>query len=510
MEISNPYQPLLSVDDGENNVSQQELAAQAQERQTAEKRLVRKLDTRLLPFLSFMYLFSSLDRSSLGNAVLDNFEQDVGITPDQFNTCVTIFYVCWIFDLSDSKQYSTKAIYSQEMASIAMLTQLPLLMICWGSIACLHAAVKNYQQLMTLRFFLGFFEAGFFPGVVYFLTLFYKKNEMATRIALFWGSTVAAHAYAGVLAYGILQLRGNGGLTGWQWLFLIEGIPTVVVAVVSFFYLPASPSTWSMFTEEEKILAIERLNEGGEITNHHITLGDLDASNKKQALKALTDWKVWMYMVMFFCGSVPNTSISNFLPSIVKGMGYNDKLSANLMSAPPYVGAVFVMIAGAYSSDRRKDRAFHAIAGACVCMIGYIILTVCTTRPALYTGVCIAVAGIFVINPIVNAWLTGNIAPDMKKGVATAMAVSANNSAGLLGSNIYRHSDAPRYLRGHIANLIFIVIFICLALTQRFLLQRANKKKYEEKSKLTADELQQVLENDSRVGDESLDYVYRL
>jgi hypothetical protein len=74
--------------------------------------------------------------------------------------------------------------------------------------------------------------------------------------------------------------------------------------------LPASPSTWSAFTEEEKLLAIERLSEDGEIINHHITLGDLDASNKKQALKALTDWKVWMYMIMFFCGSVPNTSIS--------------------------------------------------------------------------------------------------------------------------------------------------------------------------------------------------------
>lgn len=103
------------------------------------------------------------------------------------------------------------------------------------------------------------------------------------------------------------------------------------------------------------------------------------------------------------------------------------------------------MIAAAYSSDIRKDRAFHAIAGAIVCMIGYIILNICVQRPALYTGVCIAVAGIFVINPIVNAWLTSNIAPDMKKSVATAMAVSANNSAGLLGSNIYRYSDAPRY-----------------------------------------------------------------
>lgn len=105
------------------------------------------------------------------------------------------------------------------------------------------------------------------------------------------------------------------------------------------------------------------------------------------------------------------------------------------------------MIAVAYSSDRKKERTFHAIAGASVCLVGYIILNVFVERAVLYTGVCIAVAGIFVINPIVNAWLTGNIAPDMKKSVATAMAVSANNSAGLLGSNIYRHSDAPRYCK---------------------------------------------------------------
>ncbi|OBZ84869.1 hypothetical protein A0J61_07081 [Choanephora cucurbitarum] len=474
--------------------------------QELERKLVRKLDTRLLPFLSFMYLFSSLDRSSLGNAVLDNFEQDIGITPDQFNTCVTIFYAGFlIFQIPSNillKRFTAKR-------------WLPLLMICWGSIAILHASVKNFTQLMTLRFFLGFFEAGFFPGVVYFLTLFYKKNEMATRIALFWGSTVAAHAYAGVLAYGILQLRGSGGLTGWQWLFLIEGIPTVIVAGIAFiythvettsFYLPESPSNWSLFTEEEKLLAVARLEDG---ISQHITLGDLDASNKRQALKALTDRKVWMYMIMFFCGSVPNTSISNFLPSIVKGMGYSDKLSANLMSAPPYVCAVVVMILAAYSSDHRKDRAYHAVAGASICMIGYIVLITFFERTALYTGVCIAVAGIFVINPIVNAWLTSNIAPDMKKSVATAMAVSANNSAGLIGSNIYRHSDAPRYFRGHLINLIFISLFIILTIIQRFLLDRENRKR-QELQKLGTEEGQQSLEQDTRIGDEALDYTYKL
>ncbi|KAI8048750.1 major facilitator superfamily domain-containing protein [Gilbertella persicaria] len=476
----------------------QPLIDNTQDTVEAEKKLVRKLDTRLLPFLSFMYLFSSLDRSSLGNAVLDHFEQDVGITPDQFNSCVTIFYVGFLlFQIPSNillKRFTARR-------------WLPLLMICWGTMAILHATVKSYAELMTLRFFLGFFEAGFFPGVVYFLTLFYKKSEMATRIALFWGSTVAAHAYAGVLAYGILQLRGSGGLAGWQWLFLIEGIPTVIVACIAFFYLPESPATWSVFTEQEQQLAISRLEDG---ISHHITLGDLNATNKKQALKALTDWKVWMYMIMFFCGSVPNTSISNFLPSIVKGMGYDDKLSANLMSAPPYVGAVFVMILAAYSSDRKKDRAYHAIAGASICMAGYIILTVCTERAALYTGVCIAVAGIFVINPIVNAWLTSNIAPNMKKGVATAMAVSANNSAGLLGSNIYRHSDAPRYLRGHLINLIFISLFVILTITQRYLLDRVNQERRQTIEKLTVDELAELQEDDTRIGDESLEFEYRL
>ncbi|KAI8393430.1 major facilitator superfamily domain-containing protein [Radiomyces spectabilis] len=448
------YQPIPMVEEEGDHLARRE----------AEKKLVRKYDFFLLPFLSLMYLFSSLDRSSLGNAVLDNFEADVGLTHDQFNWCVTIFYVGFlIFQIPSNmllKRFTARR-------------WLPLLMLAWGTVACLHASVKNYAQLMAFRFLLGFFEAGFFPGVIFFLTSFYKKNEMATRIAIFWGSTVAAHAYAGVLAYGILQFRGAGGLTGWQWLFLIEGIPTVLLAFVAMLYLPESPSTWSFLTEEEKSLAVTRLVDGP----WHTTLGDLSASNKQQILEAMTDWKVWMWMLMFFCGSVPNTSISNFLPSIVKGMGYDDKLSANLMSAPPYLCAVVVMIGLAYSSDRRNDRAYHAILGALICLLGYILLVVLTGRSALYAGVCIAVAGIFVINPIVNAWLTSNIAPDMKKSVATAMGVSANNSAGLLGSNIYRASDAPRYIRGHTINLIFISLFILLALIHRQLLKRTNRIK---------------------------------
>lgn len=185
------------------------------------------------------------------------------------------------------------------------------------------------------------------------------------------------------------------------------------------------------------------------------------------------------------------------------------------------------MIVVAYSSDRHRDRAYHATAGALICLIGYIILVVCIERPTLYAGACIAVAGIFVINPIVNAWLTSNIAPDMKKSVATAMAVSANNSAGLVGSNIYRKSDAPRYrkcvsfmnkvgslflllVRGHMINLGFLVLFIILTMVQRYLLYRKNQLKEQEKMKLTEEQIEQMEDNDARVGDEAVDFVYRL
>ncbi|KAI9276951.1 major facilitator superfamily domain-containing protein [Phascolomyces articulosus] len=495
---------------GNNNEAEHDnpLNDELQQRKLLERRLVLKYDLLLLPFLSFMYLFSSLDRSTLGNAVLDNFEEDVGITPDQFNTCITIFYAGFLlFQVPSNillKRFTARR-------------WLPLLMMFWGLIACLHATVHGYTHLMILRFLLGVFESGFFPGVIFFLTLFYKKDEMATRIALFWGSSVIAHSFAGVLAYAILRLRGAHGMTGWQWLFIVEGVPTVVVAIIAWFYLPASPETWSRLSPEEQILAVERLED----RKQHATLGDLDASNRNQAFKAFTDWKVWMWMVMFFSGSVANTSISNFLPLIIKGLGYEDKLSANLMSAPPYLSAVVVMVGTAHSSDRFQERTFHAIAGASICIVGYALQLILTDKKSLYASVFIAVTGIFVINPIVNAWLTSNIAPEMKRSVAAAMAVSANNSAGLLGANIYRRSDAPRYIRGHSISLGFLCVFIIMALIQRTLLLRENcirekicKEMQEEEGGFNEPEdeetQQESLTRRTRIGDEALDFRYRL
>ncbi|GAB5587377.1 hypothetical protein Unana1_02277 [Umbelopsis nana] len=472
--------------DNEKEIISKEEASEPSYTREDERRLVCVFDFRLLPFLSFMYLFSSLDRSSVGNAVLDNFEQDLGMTGNQLNTAITIFYVGFLtFQIPSNillKRYSAKV-------------WLPFLMVVWGTIACCHAAAKNYAQLMVLRVLLGFFESGFFVcvtlinavgdslGVInpssnlfWFLHLHSQKREMATRIAIFWGSTTAAHAFAGRLF----------GLT-------------------SRFYLPAGPTTCRWLTDDQKRWAEERLQAEG--PGGHQSLADITLSNRKEAFEAFKDWKIWLYMAIFFCGSVPNTSISNFLPSIVKGMGYNNKLDANLMSAPPYVCAVFVVVLVAHSSDRLHDRAFHAIGGASVCLIGYIILVSVSGNSARYGAVCLSVAGVFVINPVVNAWLTGNITPGMKKSVATAMAVMANNAAGLVGSNIYLQTDAPKYIRGHAINLGFIALFIVLISILRLLLWRENKIRDQ---KLLEIEEGEDAGTKERIGDRRLDFRYAL
>lgn len=188
----------------------------------------------------------------------------------------------------------------------------------------------------------------------------------------------------------------------------------------------------------------------------------------------------------------------------------------------------------ARSSDKHYERAYHAMTGAVLVFTGYLLLLLLTSRSWLYVAVCIAVSGIFVINPVVNAWLTSNIAPSMKKSVSTAMAVSANNSAGLLGSHIYQQRDAPRYckcfissqyccqvwltasanhwifsVRGHAINLGFISLFIVLTLLQRYLLQRQNRIRAK---LMETGEHQELLQSSSRkrIGDKQLDFEYGL
>jgi len=217
---------------------------------------------------------------------------------NEYSLLILLFYVP--FGLCDlplnllTKKFSGKVI-------------LPILMIFWGSLALIQCAAKNFAGLLVIRLLLGACEAGFFAGVVFYLTLFYKRNELGFRIAIFFGSALLAAAFSGLIAFGVFQIKSR--IEGWKWLFLIEGGMTVVVGVVALFWLPGSPeSAWFLNNDERAAARARSLRDSSQKVNVDF--------NMRAAFQTWKDWKFPIWVVICFTYPVAFSTTSNFLPQV--------------------------------------------------------------------------------------------------------------------------------------------------------------------------------------------------
>jgi MFS family permease len=205
------------------------------------------------------------------------------------------------------------------------------LMFGWGAITMCLGACNNFGSVTACRWLLGMFEAGLFPGLVYYLTFWYKHSERSVRVALILASATLAGAFGGAIAYGIGHMNRTNGLSGWRWLFILEGIPSCASAFFVWFYLPDYPERSHFLTQAEKDLAVTRLEfEGSKSSSRSMTWEDAKAT--------LTDWRLYGHYVMYYGISIPFASLSLFSPSITAGLGYFD-LRAQLMTVPPWAVA---------------------------------------------------------------------------------------------------------------------------------------------------------------------------
>ena len=203
------------------------------------------------------------------------------------------------------------------------------LMFMWGTFTMCLGACNTFSQVSAVRFLLGMAEAGLFPGLVYYLTFWYRHDERSVRVALILASATLAGAFGGAIAYGIGHMNQVGGISGWRWLFVLEGIPSVLSAFLVFFFLPDFPESARWLSPAEKDLAIARLDTEGS-KSHHRTMTWADAK------ATLTDWRLYGHYAIYFAISIPFASMSLFTPSITSGLGYKD-LDAQLMTVPPWV-----------------------------------------------------------------------------------------------------------------------------------------------------------------------------
>ncbi|KAI0922612.1 hypothetical protein AcW1_002787 [Taiwanofungus camphoratus] len=336
---------------------------------------------------------------------------------------------------------------------------LPGITVVWGTIMTLMGLVKTYPQLVGTRVCLGVTEAGLFPGVVYYLTLWYPRHMLQYRVGLFYGGATIAGAFSGLLAFAISFMSGTSGLLGWSWIFILEGIATAVVGAIAFFVLVDFPNTAKFLTPEERAYVIWKKK------YDNSSVGEEEHFEPRHLWAAFSDWQVWLQIVVYFSIITPLYGISLFLPSIINSFGYDTAIS-ELLTVPPYIFATILLLIFATWSDSIRLRSPFILVGLIMCLIGFAINISDVAVGVKYFGTFFCVGGSYAAFPGLVAWLGNNLAGQYKRGIGMALHIGIGNFGGAIASNIYLAKDEPRYILGHAIELMFIGIgFIALPAT---------------------------------------------
>lgn len=427
-----------------------------------EKRLVRKLDVRIMPIACILYLFAYLDRSNLGNARLQGLPQDAlngDPTGELYGWVNSVFFISYIL--------------CQIPATIISKLFPPRIWIgCfavgWGICATLSAAAFNFAGLVCARLGLGFFEAGFGPGIPLYMSLYYTKDEIGMRMAYWFGFAAVAGAFGGLIAFGIQHVHAS--VENWRLLFIVEGSPTIVLGIVAMFLLPNRPEETTYLNEEERQLAVERMNRG--------ISGDTGrVVNSKHILAAFKDWRIYAAGVLYFGSNCALASISAFLPTIIATFGYTDAL-AQLLTVPPYAVAAVYLCLSSYVSDRLQSRGTFVAAAGIVGGIGYVLLlAVQDNVHARYFAVFCITSGTYTTIGVVIAWFAHNLGSETKKATGIPMYMAIGQCGSILGSKIFPSTEGPQYVKGFSVTcaLLFLSAFVALVLSISYRLENVRR-----------------------------------
>ena len=264
-------------------------------------------------------------------------------------------------------------------------------------------------------------------------------------------------------------MRGVGGLNGWRWIFILEGLLTVIVSICAYFFIYNYPSTATFLTPSERAQIQARLKTDNDATQN-------EAFSWTNVLEALKDHKCWLYGLAFHTMSLPLYTLSLFLPTIINELGYS-AAQAQLMTIPPYAIATCLTITVAVLSERYRMRAPFILTTSSLAIIGYIILLSAPSAGGSYVGTIFAAAGIYPSCAIVLAWPANNVSAQTKRATANAMQISIGNLGAVLGTQLYRTEGAPRFFLGHGFALGYLVANLVVVSILWIVLKRENERR---------------------------------
>jgi len=376
--------------------------------ETFETKTYHKADVRLLPFLFLCYILAYLDRVNVGFAKLQMLK-DLSMSDAAFATGAGIFFIGYFFFEVPSNVLLKKFGARMWIARI---------MISWGVISACMIFVRGEWSFYAMRFLLGLAEAGFFPGVIFYLTLWYPSRLRSTRTAWF----VAAIAVSGVIGNPVSgwimdKLSGVMNLAGWQWLFISEGIPSFLVGFWVIFYLDSSIEEAKWLTREEKALLASNLAAEDQHKTEH------------KLIDAFTSGKVWVLCAIYFTLMIGLYGIAFWLPTIVKAFGIKGYFGVGLITAIPYGVAVIGMIILSQHSDKTGERRLHYVVNVTAGALGLILSGVFASQPVLAI-IFLSIGTLGVIGSMPLFW---PLPSAFLAGTAAAAGIGIVNSVGNLG-----------------------------------------------------------------------------
>jgi len=467
-----------------------------------KKKVIRKVDWRLVPMLVLLYLITYIDKTNIGNAAIEGLLPSLGMNGKEFNIAVSIFFVPFVLAEVPSNMILNRFKRpSRYMGSIVL---------AWGIVMTLTGVVQNFAGLTTVRFFLGLFEAGFFPGAILLISKWYLPEETQTRIALLYTSAASGGAFSGLLAFALAKMDGLRGYDGWRWIFIMEGIMTVSLAVLCFFCLVDSPGLSTRWLEPDEIRFLElrqlarRANKQGD---------DREKTHDRHALwEVVKDWKIYLLILANWSNAVPNYALKFTMPTIIKSMGFVSA-KAQLLTIPPYACGAFGAYLFSVFADKYTWRMPFIVGPQILVVTAFSILFAKAAEIAdnivlCYFAVCLACFGMYPILPGVNAWNISNLAGSTKRAIGIGYLICAGNIGGLIGSYIYIADEKPKYPTGYGCSFAFASAGIVACFALEFLLWTANKRN----ARFTVEEIRAKYSEEQlgRMGDRSPLYRYAL
>ena len=372
---------------------------------------VRAVRRRLIPFLFLLYIFAYLDRINVGFASLQ-MNEALGFSATTYGLGAGIFFLSYVaFEIPSNVI----------LARVGARLWIARIMITWGLVSASTMFVRTATMFYVLRFLLGLAEAGFFPGIIFYLTRWVPARERARTIATFMTATLVAGVIGGPISGALLSVHGVAGLAGWQWLFLFEGLPAAVLGCVVLGALPERPDQAGWLTEREKAALMARLQEEG-------AEGARPAAQTQTVGAALRDRRVWILSVVYFTVPVALYAFGFWLPQIIQGAFTGSDFHIGLLSAIPYlVGSIAMVVAGRHS-DQTGERRWHVAVAAAVSGAAF-IGTACVSGviPSLFM---LSMAMLGLASMFGPFW---TLATSFVNGVGAAAGIALINSVGNIG-----------------------------------------------------------------------------